>query len=302
MSKGQKCLLFSFLLAQLTVAQPVLMIEDQTKTGFKLVVNGFTQNETALNKLNIQGIPIGEAELAILLSDGRSFQRKLPDLEKGFHYYVLYRDYKGNTRMRYRGLADDLNQSAIMLDYSEKKPWIDFQKEGLATLDTNSQFEEWQDQQELISNLDSSELVIITELPRKDSLQTALDDAAIASIPRQDDSLISFQEPKPDTLLSKAKIEAETPLNAFAQFKTEWNATNFEFDKLQIAMNFLEQHKVDEAKIIFMLIDLKYDQSRLNLMQAAIAKEPKLKNAKEALFACLDYDLSKEQAKSYFQE
>lgn len=281
------------------------MIEDQTKTGFKLVVNGFIQNETALNKLNIQGIPEGEQELALLLADGRSYRRKLPELEKGFHHYVIYRDYKGNVRLRYRGLADELVQSALMIDYSEKNLWLDFNRDIVAEVDTNSQFEDWKNEQALIDSIRQLETAAVVHLPQKDSLQNAIDSAAIAQIPSVVDSSLQLRITEP-TDSSGQEVIATTPVenkaDAFEAFKTQWNATNFEFDKLQIAMNFLAVHQASESETIFMLKGLKYDQSRLNLLQEAIAKAPQLKDSKEALLACLDYDLSKEQAKSYFEE
>lgn len=305
MSFRQKCLFLFLFLGQFTVAQHILMIEDQTKTGFKLVVNGFIQNETALNKLNIQGIPEGEQELALLLEDGQSYRRKLPELEKGFHRYVIYRDYKGNVRFRYRGLADELVQSALMIDYSEKNPWIDFNRDIIAEVDTNSQFEDWKNEQALIDSIQQVEAAAVVQLPQKDSLQDAIDSAAIAQIPSAVDS--SLQLTITEAIDSGSQeVIANTPeenkADAFEVFKTQWNASNFEFDKLQIAMNFLAVHQASESETVFMLKGLKYDQSRLNLLQEAIAKAPQLKDSKEALLACLDYDLSKEQAKSYFEE
>ena len=305
MSSRQKCLLFFLFLGQFTLAQPILMIEDQTKTGFKLVVNGFIQNETALNKLNIQGIPVGEQEVALLLGDGRSYRRKLPELEKGFHRYVIYRDYKGNVRLRYRGLADELVQSALMIDYSEKNPWLDFNQNIAVEVDTNSQFEDWKIEQALIDSIQQLETAIVVQLPQKDSLQNAIDSAAIAHISSGEDSLYQLSinetiDTRSPELISTTAVENKA--DAFEAFKAQWNATNFEFDKLQIAMNFLAMHQASESETLFMLKELKYDQSRLNLMQEAIAKAPQLKNSKEALLACLDYDLSKEQAKSYFEE
>ena len=70
------------------------MIADETKTGFKLIAEGFIPNEVFLEKLNIKGLP-EEAGL-FEMKDGRNFKRKLPALEKGKFQYVIYEDFKGS--------------------------------------------------------------------------------------------------------------------------------------------------------------------------------------------------------------
>lgn len=365
----RKSLFLLLFLQQIAVAQSILMIEDQTETGFKLVMNTFIQNETALPKLNLQKFPAKENEILILLNDGQQLKRKLPQFKEGIHKYVIYRDYSGKTRMRYRGIHDQLSQSALMFDYKEELPWQDGLPILVAERDTSSQFESWKKQNALKDSLNkltsatikSSEAEPIVaaldtasqgppktktiieaslelqsqkpEIVEKGDSNVVLNPAQIS--PQDSSNLVkviavdtslaslkpitqaalkpdSVQKPsvsKPgDSLLlapSEQSAMAEKPnaaalVDPYLKFSSSYLKSTFEFDKLQMAKTYAQEHEWKKEELIEVLKNLKYDQSRLDLLNFSLNSQAALKANKEELLSCLDYDLSKQQAEKLF--
>lgn len=149
--------------SQATQAQAVLMFEDQTKSGFKLVMNNFIQNETPLIKLNLQRIPSKENQILVILNDGITIRRSLPKMEKGIHKYVIYSDFKGKRRIRYRGAFSSLQQSALMFSYKEVERFgLEEEDLTIALVDTSSRYQEWSNDlvKETIVLVDSKSLAL----------------------------------------------------------------------------------------------------------------------------------------------
>ncbi len=334
----QRIFIVLIVLQQVSQAQTILMFEDQTKNGFKLVVNNYLQNETDLPKLNLQNIPSGEPDLLIILKDSTIIRRKLPELETGIHKYVIYRDYKGKVRLRYRGIYNDLGQSAIMFDYSEHKEWstVNPQDDQIALNDSSSQYQSWLKEEELLSStkpidsVQSSSVAIVDSTPvnhialqetSSDSsavipVQPDVKEEIVAEIPNPTDSLVISDSPIASTLVinetnskdsiktldSQAKPqEIAKPLantNPYDEFKKKFDASDFEFDKLQMASAYNESQKVNLSEAIEILKGLKYDQSRLSFLASLYSKQEHLKGSVNELINCLDYDLSKQEAKN----
>ena len=96
------------------------MLEDESKIGFKLVIDGYLQNEQPLNKLNLQKLSLGQHDLVFLMADGEKLRRKI-DLDLSSHYqYVLHRNFMGERKLRFRGSHAKLSQSAMVLDFNTK--------------------------------------------------------------------------------------------------------------------------------------------------------------------------------------
>jgi len=207
------------------------MIEDETKTGFKLVVNDFLQNETALPKVNIQKIPSGgENRILVLLENGMMIKRKLPALDKGFHKYVIYRDYQGKYKMRYRGIHTNLSQSAIMVDYSEKVNFKIPELDVLAVADTSSRFEEW--------NQDISQPAV-----EKEDQALAANDSIPSSLAEQ--ASIKASVPKESDLVTEKEIEN---LKSSEQVTEKTEAASSKSQTEDLKLNQKESEETEEIK------------------------------------------------------
>ena len=144
MAFGRFIFILFLLLSQVAHAQTILMFEDQTKTGFKLIMNNYLQNETALPKLNLQKFPDAENEVYLVLENGIHIKRKLPKLPKGNHKYVIYKDFKGKHHLCYRGISTELSQSALMFDYKEMLVFNEPAIAAIQQADTLSHFPDLQ--------------------------------------------------------------------------------------------------------------------------------------------------------------
>ncbi|WP_421752766.1 DUF4476 domain-containing protein [Croceimicrobium sp.] len=313
------------LLSQVAHAQTILMFEDQTKTGFKLVMNNYLQNETALPKLNLQKFPDAENEVYLILENGIHIKRKLPKLPKGNHKYVIYKDFKGKHQLRYRGISTELSQSALMFDYKEK---LIFNKPALAAIkqaDTLSHFPDWKKNQLALARKDSLQkdslrLALVEQKQaealqrKKDSLNKISLATEIASAETKDSAkvvLATVQEEAAkateiSTTIDSSALhttEVETPkVGGFATFILSFESSDFEFDKLSMAKEFASNEKLKAEEAQQVLKGLKYDQSRLDFLHFLLTKQDDLKDSQALLIGCLDFDLSKEQAKSLFKK
>jgi hypothetical protein len=59
--------------------------------------------------------------------------------------------------------------------------------------------------------------------------------------------------------------------------------------------------KISSTQLETLLKELKYDQSRLQVLEIALSKQGDLKEAKASILANLDYELSRQKAETYFQ-
>tara|TARA_Y100001934_G_scaffold174851_1_gene207144 strand:- start:237 stop:1214 length:978 start_codon:yes stop_codon:yes gene_type:complete len=325
MAFGRFIFILFLLLSQVAHAQTILMFEDQTKTGFKLIMNNYLQNETALPKLNLQKFPDAENEVYLVLENGIHIKRKLPKLPKGNHKYVIYKDFKGKHHLRYRGISTELSQSALMFDYKEMLVFNEPAIAAIQQADTLSHFPDLQQNQIALARKDSLQ---------KDSLKLALAEQQQAeALQRKKDSLNAMSlvaevsNPlKKDSIkvvLAEASLEAKsqaetitaidsstlatTPVEAlkaggFGTFILSFESSDFEFDKLSMAKEFASNEKLKAEEAQQILKGLKYDQSRLDFLQFLLTNQSDLKDSQTLLIGCLDFDLSKEQAKSLFKK
>lgn len=326
MRKGLKLFFFLLMLAQITQAQVVLMIEDQTKSGFKLVMNGFIQNETALPKLNLQKFPAGENQVILLLENGKQLHRVLPTLEKGIHQYVIYKDFTGKVHFRYRGISAELSQSALMIDYHQDQVFVPSSKPLIAQVDTLSRFPEFQaaleekpkPQESLISDEKpavSADKISQTAKPNK----TVAEPAVVQTVVKPQQEAPSKPAPIAEAIVNQTKTEVQKPntepepkpkesepaiaepkVDPYQNFAQAFALSEFEFDKLNLAKDYISKQKLEAAQVVTILKGLKYDQSRLDFLQFLIPKQADLKSSSADFIACFDYDLSKEQAKKLF--
>ncbi len=276
-------------------AQAVLMIEDQSKTGFKLVVDDYLQNEVFLEKLNFKGFSQDGALLFFEMQDGRHFSRALPKLPAGNHQYIIYEDFKGKLRLRYRGEFDKLSQSALMFSFKKEHK---YQFPVIIAAQPDEELKTKQSAK--TDSIKSEEAIASAETPiNKETMAAAKEDmpskdslTSQNTLAQNTDS-ISIAEPK-------QKTEKKEEVFNFATALAKIKASNFEFDKLQMAKGLIGQESLDSEQIVLLLNSFKYDQSRLDLLKTYLEKHPK-KKLDEAILNAFDYELSKQAAKKILE-
>lgn len=294
-----------FLLQSLQ-AQSVIMIADETKTGFKLIVEGFIQNEVFLEKLNIKGLP-EEAVLFFEMKDGRNFRRKLPTLEKGKFQYVIYEDFKGKLRFRYRGKHESLKQSALMFKYKKEQAYS-FPDKLVAQNSPNKKPEtalEVPDSSEAPKTIATVSADEIKEMPKANPLEhgnlpkTSENDKPKVSTDKVSSQPVSkpveSSSTKSKTATLETKTEEKVKVFNFEESLAEIQKSNFEFDKVQIAKNLSTNASLTIEQLNQVLKSFKYDQSRLEFLKYFRLKQKEIK-LDESILNAFEYELSKQAA------
>lgn len=293
-------IILSLFITQGLQAQSIIMIEDQSKTGFKLVVNGYLQNEVFLERVNIKDLPSGELKLLVELKDGRILRKELPNLGEGKHQYVVFKNFDQNLKLRYRGSYSELKQSAVMLAFT-KDQLYQASKEVLASTvlsdlpqaDSLRDIREAVPQDSIVAEGNSTPIEVKSSPVSSPKMETDSLPIATAATPATKDSTAaqSNSEGEPKTAI----------VDAFSEELNQVKNSNFEFDKLQIAKRIIEVKALDNDQLAALLAQFKYDQTRLDLLQGYRQIHPKTKLGIEVLNS-FDYELSKQSAQKIIDE
>ena len=290
-----KFLLLLFLMPAWLSAQLGIILEDETKTGFKLVIDGYLQNEQSLNKVNLLKLPAGEHELLFLMKDGLDLRRIIDFKKSDNYHFVILNNFAGERKLRYRGSYTKINQSALALDFNRTIEYQD-QSKMIATVDslphykTRPEAEALKTSAEIKKILDSTKIVSSTPLPK------APKDPLIVKV-------------MPNTLtidvdsnsLATAEQTITKTTDPFGTLQSSIKLNSFEFDKIHMIEEFIGAEKMSANQLETLLKQLKYDQSRLQILEYALNQQADLKEAKESLLITLDYELSQQKAKTFFQ-
>lgn len=313
MKKFQKLLVLLLFYPIGLSAQLGLMIEDQTKSGFKLVIDGYLQNEQAINKLNLQKLSPGEHELIFILENDEKIYRKIDLEEERNHQYVLIENFKGDKKLRYRGAYPNLKQSAMVLDFSNKISFVD-PRESIIPIDTlpryvaNSKGLEKPGKDKIQTISEPKNLALTDQIPKLEDKKAVVvnNQQSIKDKPVVDGNVlasIDSTNKSSNNDLSKGApvapvLQAE---QAFSALKNSIQLNNFEFDKIRMIEEYLGAEKITEVQLIDLLASLKYDQSRLQVIETALKSQTTLSSAKEKILGSLDYELSRQKAESFFK-
>lgn len=287
-------LILGFFFFQSIQAQSIIMLNDETKTGFKLIAEGYLQNEVPREKMNIKGLPPDGTQLFFEMEDGRVFSRKLPQLAKGNHQYIIYQDFENNLRLRYRGKHKKLSQSALLFTYKKDKPYT-LPERTVVTVETP----------------DSAKIIVQKDSSQSKKAIAVLTPSEIKETPKANP--VGHKLPYPQVEKEKTgdsikavttRIETtEEPGNTFDfnNALAQINTSNFEFDKLQLAKKLVENESIGSEELQQIFKSFKYDQSRLDLLQTYRTKRPK-SVLKTDMLKSFDYELSKQAAQKIIDE
>jgi hypothetical protein len=290
-----KFLFLFFLMPAWLSAQLGIILEDETKTGFKLVIDGYLQNEQSLNKINLLKLPAGEHELLFLMNDGLDL-RRIIDFNKADNYhFVILKNFAGERKLRYRGSYTEINQSALALDFNKT---IDYQDQAkiIATVDslphykTRPEAEALKTSAEMKIILDSAKIISAIPLPK-----TPKDSVMIKVMPN------TLPIDLDGNSLATAEQSITNITDPFGTLQSSIKLNSFEFDKIHMIEEFMVAEKMSASQLETLLKQLKYDQSRLQILEYALNKQADLKEAKESLLITLEYELSQQKAKTFFQ-
>ena len=277
------------------------MLEDESKIGFKLVIDGYLQNEQPLNKLNLQKLSLGQHDLVFLMADGEKLRRKI-DLDLSSHYqYVLHRNFMGERKLRFRGSHAKLSQSAMVLDFNTKTEYHDI-TENIAAVDSLSHYIKVEESKPVKTiakartTKDSTKekvIAAVSAIKTDTEVKTDTLSRLIAAVDEPTETKDSAATVKPIKVIDRQA-------NTFSALQKSISLNNFEFDKIQMIEEFLQAEKISASQLVNLLKELKYDQSRLQILKTVASKQADLKMEKDQLLATLDYELSRQKANTFF--
>jgi hypothetical protein len=300
MAQINKLLLLLTLIPFCLSAQIGLILEDETKTGFKLVIDGYLQNEQSLNKLNLLKLEAGTHDLILIMNDGEDLRRRIDLKQSDNYHFVVHQNFTGQRKLRFRGAYVKLSQNALTLDYNNTTEYQD-QSKMVAVLDslphykTRPEAEALKAPAETVVTLDSSIIVSTNDI-----IKTSKDTGLMQVLPID----LSAKSVDSVSIAQTGESAIKNQPNTLAPFNTLQKSiqlNSFEFDKIQMIEEFLMAEKISSTQLETLLKELKYDQSRLQVLEIALSKQGDLKEAKASILANLDYELSRQKAETYFQ-
>lgn len=284
-------LLITLLSASFLQAQVNVIIEDERPEGFLLGVNGYLQNQEQAEALVITGLDTIAYHFSIK-SGPIEFQKNIHLREVGTHKYVLTNDFYGKLKLRYRGLQARLPSGISSVKLSDEIQWPSV---TLATADTSSGIP-------AAGNIiDSLPNTAVSVAVAKDSqvnhsiklVTTTVDSNSLKTAeiltPGTADSLVKNNSVRPD---SSAASDNQAKNQVFQSLINTLAIEEFEFERLRIAQEYLAANKIRAEQLGKLFEQLKYDQTRMQLTESAIAQVTDPENLPE-LSRYFEYEITK---------
>ena len=277
-----------FLLCFTSLAQVNIIIEDESKTGFILGVNGYVQNTDPVHSLAIKGLDTVPTQLLVELQPKVYFTKIIKLHEKGNYKYVVTTNSRDELQLRYRGTLPKIPEGMLAMEV--QRSMVMEKSEPIVTASVQS------DEIEVTPEIATQTPPPV--VPTKEIVQTKKVDS-IAPVKTKPlvvntdtiSSKIAVEQksskPKQDTI----SIEKANPFEAFI---ADLAKTEFEFEKLQKSEAYANKHNfsLEELKQVFNT--LSYDNSRLQLVQSIKGSFTDMSQMK-VLAEQLDYEISKQK-------
>lgn len=308
---GQRFMkIFAFFFLGLTAAplfaQVDLYLKSNLAGDFELFIDSYHQGQSESGQMHLKGLPLAEYQLTFQSPDSGYYfhQRAFQPPQPGAYYYVLDKNFREEVVLRYRGtkpeeaasfkridfnrkLTAGINQPAIKVPGAPPPPPPPPSEVVLAEIEEDPS----QEIDEILLSSQDSASDAEAALTAEDSSNTiAAGDSNLATEPARS----SHAEVLP---LDTAKAPA--PPRGFEEKVAQLKAIAFEFERLQFIQAQFQPKDLDIAQWQTLLAQLKYDQTRLQLLQWAFAQAPVLKEQIEDFKPSLEYDTSRQQLSSY---
>lgn len=303
-----------------------ILIIDETKSSFWVGIDGYVQNEDPTNKIFIKNLDTSDHRLIFKFQDKdeTTINRKLVLPQTGTYKFVIQKNFKGQTQLRYRGFGSHLATNEKSVSFKEDVFWIlkhpNPNINPFPKIDTNTTLVILDTVIDISPPLDSIPKTTIADaLNSKDTLKGTNDtaiintvvNAHIDSVPATIAKTVvpdtlesnSLNRLKPDTSTS-VKVVVDTALiarmdTAFFQLLKEMSAAEFEFNKLNLAKTYLINHALSVEELEEIFKHFSYDNTKLQYLNYAIERLKDKENIL-LLLPSFDYELSKDQFKSLY--
>ncbi len=224
-------------------AQIDVFFESRSDHALLIGVDQFAQNPEPVTQAVITGLDTGLHQISIVAlgPDTLRYEREIRLLEKEKQHYVLQKDFTGEVRLQYRGIIERFPLEAIKIEQQRLLAWERFKNRTLKPKEPQT-----------------NRVVKVPAPPEE-------------VIP---DALIKKREARKDSLNERAlaraseKKEALMYTEAIAAIKQQ----TFEFEKLQVALRFVNEHNITLVRVKELARLLRFDDSRLQLALQAKKK------------------------------
>jgi hypothetical protein len=207
----------------------------------------------------------------------------------------------GERKLRFRGSHAKLSQSAMVLDFNTKTEYHDI-TENIAAVDSLSHYIKVEESKPVKTiakartTKDSTKekvIAAVSAIKTDTEVKTDTLSRLIAAVDEPTETKDSAATVKPIKVIDRQA-------NTFSALQKSISLNNFEFDKIQMIEEFLQAEKISASQLVNLLKELKYDQSRLQILKTVASKQADLKMEKDQLLATLDYELSRQKANTFF--
>jgi hypothetical protein len=256
------CLLAMFLVH--SKAQVSILIEDQNQTNFQLIANGYLQNATSAKALLFSGYSANVAYDLVFLTGPNQTQQfsRKLNLPQAGIYHYVITQ---NFKGQYQ------------LRFRGKLTKVPANA-------TNIKYEEKEAYGPVLARIKKENS--LAQASTFNDLVTSATSAPLAH------DIIANAEAKKKPPKKKTLDEA----------LEEFEALTFEFEKLLYAQNDLLKFNITAQRAAQILNAFKYDQTRLQFLEALLAEYANLKVDKAVLIETFAYELSKQKASELFKE
>lgn len=275
-----------FLLCFTSLAQVNIIIEDESKKGFLLGVNGYAQNTEPVNSIAIKGLDTVPTQLLIELQPKVYFTKIINLHEKGNYKYIITTNSRDELQLRYRGTVSKIPEGTLTINV--QRTVVMEQSEPIITASVKSD--------ETATPAKVATKIPPPVVPTREIVEVQKVDSIAPKKPKTTQALPDSSKAKNTVVIDTAtsqRVIAEKP-DPFEAFIMDLNKTEFEFEKLQKSEAYAKNHtfSLEELKQVFNI--LSYDNSRLQLVRSVKGSFKDVSQMK-VLAEQLDYEISKQQ-------
>ena len=263
-------------------AQISVLIEDERGDGFFLGINGYVQNEEKKTKLLIKSLDTARYTFSIRCGL-TEFSKVIQLREKGLHKYVLVEDFYGKPKLRYRGIQAGTPGGVSVITMQSVIPWPDMTSETIVA----------EVVRDTVTDTSMTTMAVVAATP--------VVPASVDSMASDNTEVVLVQDSVADTaaadIIETADTLISTPVEdteGFRNFLSGLKAQEFEFDKLTMCQEYSSANNLSSEQLGLMFSELRYDQSRMQLIRSALDQIVDPENLEE-LASHFEYEITKSQ-------
>ena len=241
-----------------------IFIEDETNSSFLIGIDGFAQNKEAKTKILIKNLDTSSHLLQLKLEDKpfQHFSRNLKLSNKGNYKYVIVKNFKGTPQLRYRGKLSQIPANVTSVVFNKESEW----EYGTSPIDS------------VVSQIDSTIVAVtdtLTIVSKQDSAVVAVIKDTIPpttvtdtiKVPPVDTTVVPIVSPD-----SSSTVTSTDTIDHFQKLLLDMGEAEFEFNRLNLAKNYLLSNSISVEEIAEVFKVFNYDNTRMQFLSFAIAR------------------------------